>query len=1070
MTLLVRLFLFLFAFLNLTGCSINAAIQSALSQLEKPGIRIEGDNPVPVGIGQETSVPLRGDCPEGAQSITVESPLNMVLSCVDGGFTGSIDVSHLPDDLYSLRLASDTGETFNWSVRKDTVAPTVSVVVSGSYINTENVNAYAITGNCSENGSFVFVEVGSIRIPLLCSGGTYSGVLDLRAISDGPVVIRAQHLDLVLNMAEAHVTRTKDTVMPGAITLQDAPTSPSPQVSLNISASGPEVVSYSYKLGTVDSIDCSSVSGYGGFRAISNNIVEDISSLPDAMLRLCVWGEDIAGNRTPLSSVTQYDWIKDSTMAIATVGGFIPAGTPSNVGGSRSVTVGGVSITHYKAVVVKDASCSSADFSLAAETSIVSDFSFSISGDGEYRVCAIGKNVAGNWQSESASTSSVSLFIDRISPSLNLTSVATDPLAASSFVVTATFSEVVTDFSLEDIVVANGVASAFSGSGSVYTFTITPTSQGLVTVSVVSGVAHDLAGNGNSAAMNLTRTYDSISPSLVLSSASAEPFNSAAFSVTANFSEDVSGFDLGDVSVTNGVASSLSGSGSSYAFLVTPLGQGTVTVEIGAGAAQDSAGNQSTAAVSLVRTYDSIPPTMTGLANDGVWRASKSWSWGCDETCTYRFVVDTNATTTPSGAYGSLTSTSQSSGSGTFYLHVQALDSAGNTTLVHVSALLDNTVPSSVASLADGITLNSLSESPIVTFTNGTDAHCGILKHQLRVLRSSDSFVIKDWHDFTSGDFVTGLSLVSDEIYRVEVKAVDNLGLESTIVTSDGWVADTTAPTAPTGLTLGAVPTVTTTSPPLSWSAASDGSGSGVAYYQAQIYRSSDHVSMSSWTTISSGGSISGLSLTDGVSYYFKVRAVDSAGNTGAVSGASGSWTAVLGFTFNYTISANTLNFNLRAAAIAAGWNQSVPVFATITINPGVYVWSDSTSLPAFDTGTLSAGSTVVIINKGVIMGKGGNGADLFTAGGAGGNALSISLAISLDNSAGYVAGGGGGGGGLAYTDGGSWYVYIGGGGGAGGGAGGRYQAATYDGPAYSAGGVGGGVGASGGAGPVNPV
>jgi hypothetical protein len=50
-------------------------------------------------------------------------------------------------------------------------------------------------------------------------------------------------------------------------------------------------------------------------------------------------------------------------------------------------------------------------------------------------------------------------------------------------------------------------------------------------------------------------------------------------------------------------------------------------------------------------------------------------------------------------------------------------------------------------------------------------------------------------------------------------------------------------------------------------------------------------------------------------------------------------------------------------------------VNVTVTVNAGIYVWSDSTSLPAFDTGSpWPAGSTITLVNNGYIMGKGGNG------------------------------------------------------------------------------------------------
>ncbi len=62
------------------------------------------------------------------------------------------------------------------------------------------------------------------------------------------------------------------------------------------------------------------------------------------------------------------------------------------------------------------------------------------------------------------------------------------------------------------------------------------------------------------------------------------------FDVTVTFSEEVTGFDAADVEVAGGTVT-LSGSGAEYVATVRPSGSGTVTVDVGAGAAQDDASN-----------------------------------------------------------------------------------------------------------------------------------------------------------------------------------------------------------------------------------------------------------------------------------------------------------------------------------------------------------------------------------------------------------------------------------------------------------------------------------------------
>lgn len=129
-------------------------------------------------------------------------------------------------------------------------------------------------------------------------------------------------------------------------------------------------------------------------------------------------------------------------------------------------------------------------------------------------------------------------------------------------------------------------------------------------------------------------------------------------------------------------------------------------------------------------------------------------------------------------------------------------------------------------------------------------------------------------------------------------------------------------------------------------------------------------------------------------------------------------------FQFTQTITTNTANYNIRASAVAAGWDQVKPLAATITINSGVYLYSTSTSTPALATGvTFPAGSTFLVINNGAIYGKAGAGAAANStngcgapatgfAGGAAGPAVSINSNISITNNANISGGGGGGGGG----------------------------------------------------------
>lgn len=162
------------------------------------------------------------------------------------------------------------------------------------------------------------------------------------------------------------------------------------------------------------------------------------------------------------------------------------------------------------------------------------------------------------------------------------------------------------------------------------------------------------------------------------------------------------------------------------------------------------------------------------------------------------------------------------------------------------------------------------------------------------------------------------------------------------------------------------------------------------------------------------------------------------------------------GFVFVDVITSDVTNYNLRARAVAAGWDQVVPLVATTTVNSGIVLSADSTGQYAFDTGvTFPAGTTLALINNGFVIGMGGAGGAAYTAGSNGGPALRAQYAIGIDAAGGVIGGGGGGGGGSK--------------GGGGGGRSGRTDAAggvgTGNGTSgtFSSGGSGGGGGGAGG-------
>jgi len=156
--------------------------------------------------------------------------------------------------------------------------------------------------------------------------------------------------------------------------------------------------------------------------------------------------------------------------------------------------------------------------------------------------------------------------------------------------------------------------------------------------------------------------------------------------------------------------------------------------------------------------------------------------------------------------------------------------------------------------------------------------------------------------------------------------------------------------------------------------------------------------------------------------------------------------------TYNVSITSDTNQLILKDAAIAAGWNGTSQCNIIATISSGVTVYSTDNSVAALTIANISGGVSIKIINYGSIIGAGGTGGSgpystyksqyagvghpNFNGGAApsrfmyglkmywvqgtlatkGGDAISTTYPITIDNKNGVGKIGGGGGGGAACT------------------------------------------------------
>jgi hypothetical protein len=114
-------------------------------------------------------------------------------------------------------------------------------------------------------------------------------------------------------------------------------------------------------------------------------------------------------------------------------------------------------------------------------------------------------------------------------------------------------------------------------------------------------------------------------------------------------------------------------------------------------------------------TADTTAPIISGLTDTAIPAGSKTWTWSCSESCTYRYIIDKFPTTSPSGGYGGSTSVTKNTGAGIYYIHIQAQDNFNNLSAVYHAYAVLNAVPAdgedvfSASSLAgNGISSTSI--------------------------------------------------------------------------------------------------------------------------------------------------------------------------------------------------------------------------------------------------------------------------------------------------------------------------------------------------------------------------
>lgn len=319
-----------------------------------------------------------------------------------------------------------------------------------------------------------------------------------------------------------------------------------------------------------------------------------------------------AGNsiETPLSQVVSIDNIKPSiTLSASQNGNTLNNLTPFVVNINFGSDIDALALVKSDFTLVN---ATASDFTINDGNN--ADITFTPLADGPVSISLpVNKIVdsAGNGND----AQSVGFTSDNTKPTLTITSAS--EFVSGAFVANIEFSEIVFNFDVNDIVTSNATLSGFTGSGSSYSVLVTPVAQGDVTLDVVADMAQDAATNGNQAATQFSVSYDTSAPSVSITAPTV--LQNSTFSVDIAFSETVIGFDISDINVTNASLSNLiNTSSSNYSVDVTPLSDGSVTLNIAESAATDFSGNGNTASNSVSVTVDVSRPTVLLTTKDDV--------------------------------------------------------------------------------------------------------------------------------------------------------------------------------------------------------------------------------------------------------------------------------------------------------------------------------------------------------------------------------------------------------------------------------------------------------------------
>ena len=331
---------------------------------------------------------------------------------------------------------------------------------------------------------------------------------------------------------------------------------------------------------------------------------------------------DASGNSNIAASTFTFNFDAAPTMVITST--TLASGSTSNIASIPLTFTASETITDFAVEDISFNKGTLTEFTGIGTEGTVYTATFTQGGQGEHIInVPVGVYIDASGNANTAA-STFTWSYDSVQPNMDISSTTFGVTSGSTtnnetIALTFTSSKPTNNFIKEDISFNRGSLGDLSGSGTVYTATFTPNGQGAHTIYVPVDAYADAVGNNNTASNTFTWTYDSISPSMDISSTTLGVTRGSTTKTTPidllfTSTEATTNFALEDISFNNGTLSNFVRiSDTVYTARFAPTGPGPVacTIDVLAGAYTDAATNLNNLATQFAFTFDSVVPTMT---------------------------------------------------------------------------------------------------------------------------------------------------------------------------------------------------------------------------------------------------------------------------------------------------------------------------------------------------------------------------------------------------------------------------------------------------------------------------